>query len=76
MLSEETGLLCPPRDAAAFTAAVRRLVEDAALRDAMGAAAHERAQAYSWPRVLRRMLDEYRRLAPVEAAPVLALSEA
>ncbi len=82
VIPEETGLLCPPRDAAAFTAAVRRLVEDAPLRHAMGRAAAERAQAYSWPRVLRRMLDEYRTLAPVaepeaaSAPPAAVLREA
>jgi len=62
VVPEETGLLCPPRDAEAFAAAVRRLVEDAPARVAMGNAAYERAQQYSWPRVLRRMLDEYERL--------------
>lgn len=62
VVPEETGLLCPPRDADAFLAAVQRLIEDAPRRRAMGTAAHGRAQDYSWPRVLRRMLDEYRAL--------------
>jgi phosphatidylinositol alpha 1,6-mannosyltransferase len=75
-----TGALCPPRDAAAFTAATRHLIEDAAARQAMGAAAHERAQLYSWPRILRRMFDEYTALtagardAAYDAQPALSLS--
>ena len=42
-LHGESLLLVPPRDAAALTAAVGRLVDDASLRGRLGAAAHLRA---------------------------------
>ena len=51
----ETGFLCPPRDAAAFATAAGRLVADAGLRHAMGAAARERALTYRWDAVLARL---------------------
>ena len=57
---EETGLLCPPRDADAFTAATARVAADAALRQRLGASARSAAQAYDWPSVLGRMTDYYR----------------
>ncbi|HYE57739.1 MAG TPA: glycosyltransferase family 1 protein [Rhodothermales bacterium] len=76
VLPEKTGLLCPPRDAEAFTEAVRALVQDVSTRRAMGEAAHERAQAYSWPCLLRRMLDEYGKLTGLSAdGQPLAASE-
>ncbi len=40
-----TGLLVPPRDVPALTSALRRLIEDRALRESMGPAARERAVA-------------------------------
>jgi glycosyltransferase involved in cell wall biosynthesis len=54
-----TGRLCPPGDGEAFTKAVRTLIADAALRNRMGAAAHERAQDFTWPAVLRQMNQYY-----------------
>ena len=58
--SGETGLLCPPRDAACFADATARLVEDAGLRARLGASARDAARAYSWPSVLARMERYYR----------------
>jgi glycosyltransferase involved in cell wall biosynthesis len=37
----ETGFLTPPMNEEAFTSALRRLLADPALRDRMGARAHE-----------------------------------
>ena len=54
-----TGLLCPPRDSGAFTAAVRRLVLDADFRRVLGAAGRESARLYTWPAVLARMESYY-----------------
>ena len=49
------GILIPPRDAAAFAAALRRLLSDAALRREMGASARNACETrFS----LRRMIDE------------------
>ena len=50
----ETGILVPPRDAAALADALARLMGDAALRARMGAAAHAYAQANFG---IDRMLD-------------------
>ncbi|PSQ85873.1 MAG: glycosyl transferase family 1 [Bacteroidetes bacterium QS_3_64_15] len=54
-----TGRLCPPGDGEAFTKAVRTLIADAARRNRMGAAAHERAQDFTWSAVLRQMNRYY-----------------
>jgi glycosyltransferase involved in cell wall biosynthesis len=54
-----TGRLCPPNDIDAFTEAVRSLIIDAPLRERMGAAAHKRAQDFTWSNVLRRMNRYY-----------------
>jgi len=55
----ETGFLCPPRDSPAFMEATGRLVQDAALRARMGAAARKAARAYAWPTVLDRIVGYY-----------------
>ena len=55
-----TGLLCPPRDADAFTAATRRLALDIELRASLGRAGRDEAHEYSWPAVLARMVSYYR----------------
>ena len=55
-----TGLLCPPRDRAAFLDASRRLVTDAALRHRLGAKARIAAASYDWSEVLERMVTYYR----------------
>jgi glycosyltransferase involved in cell wall biosynthesis len=43
VVHDRTGLLVPPRDPAALAAALRRLLEDAALRRRLGAAGRDRA---------------------------------
>ncbi len=57
-----TGLLCPPRDRAAFLAATRRVASDSALRARLGRAAVAAARAYDWPEVLGRMEANYLRV--------------
>ncbi|MCA9316040.1 MAG: glycosyltransferase family 4 protein [Planctomycetes bacterium] len=49
------GLLCPPGDADAFTAAILRLLAEPALREALSTAARETALNYSWARVGREV---------------------
>lgn len=57
----ETGLLVPPRDAAKLAGAIRRLVEDPALRSKYGLAARERATArYSLEAHLEGLQEAYR----------------
>lgn len=70
-----TGYLAPAGDADAFFDATAHLVTDAALRQRMGAAARERAEAYDWEEVLGRMhryYDEILLSTPVagDGAPV------
>lgn len=55
-----TGVLCPPRDTDAFTAAVWRLSQSAEVRATLGAAAREAASTYDWPSLLDRMVAYYR----------------
>ena len=59
---ERTGLLCPPRDRTAFLDATRRVVQDAALRQRLGAAAVQAASDYDWPSVLTQMVSNYHRV--------------
>jgi len=55
----ETGVLCPPGDVEAFVNATRGLVRNTSCREALGAAAHERAQDFTWDAVLARMHRYY-----------------
>jgi glycosyltransferase involved in cell wall biosynthesis len=58
----ETGLLVPPRDAAALRAAVERLLADPELRERLGSAARVHArERFGWDAVIERTLDIYRR---------------
>jgi len=55
-----TGLLVPPRDAAALASAVLSLLEDAKLRRRLAAAAAaEVRRRWLWPRIVERMRDVY-----------------
>ncbi|MEM6782781.1 MAG: glycosyltransferase family 4 protein [Bacteroidota bacterium] len=52
----ETGLLVPPNDAGALAVALRRLLDDAALRTRFGVSGRARVeQAYTWDRVASRV---------------------
>lgn len=58
-----TGLLVPPRDPSALATALARVLDDAALREAMGAEALRRSAAdYTWAANARRMEDVYRQV--------------
>lgn len=61
---EESALLAPLADRAALGAALRRLVADASLRQRLGAAARERAQAHSIDPMVDAYEALYRELAP------------
>jgi glycosyltransferase involved in cell wall biosynthesis len=58
----ESALLIEPRDAPSLSAALRALVNDPALRARVGAAAHERVQAYSISSVVARIAAQYEQL--------------
>jgi glycosyltransferase involved in cell wall biosynthesis len=69
VLSGATGLLTPAGDAAAFAAATRRLLVDAPLRAAFGAAARRRVQAeHSLPAAAQRLAALLDELRPAYAA--------
>ena len=56
-----TGLLVPPRDAAALRAALERLLGDTELRRSLGAAARERVVRTASPATTaERLLEAYR----------------
>jgi glycosyltransferase involved in cell wall biosynthesis len=57
----ETGLLVPPRDAAALRQAVKRLLRDPELRERLGNSARGRArERFGWESVIERTLEIYR----------------
>ena len=55
----ETGLLFPYDDENAFTAAVRRLITDSALRAQMGRTGHQQVQRCRLEDVLPRVMELY-----------------
>ncbi|HUW09737.1 MAG TPA: glycosyltransferase, partial [Anaerolineae bacterium] len=59
-LHGETGLVVPPRDPGALASAINQLLADAPRRQAMGRAAHSRAEIeFSLPVMVGRVLDLY-----------------
>ncbi|HEX8075826.1 MAG TPA: glycosyltransferase family 4 protein [Thermoleophilaceae bacterium] len=56
----ESGLLVPSGDVDALTAAIRRLIDDGALRDRLATAARERARLFAAERALPRIEELYR----------------
>jgi phosphatidylinositol alpha-mannosyltransferase len=63
-----TGLLIPPRDAAATAAAIGRVLDDGALASSLVAAAAERAQRYDWQVVASEVEDVYRTVLGARSA--------
>lgn len=59
---EVEGLLVRPSDPMALADALTRLVRSRELRIELAQAGRKRAEAYSWPRVTRRILSYYERL--------------
>jgi glycosyltransferase involved in cell wall biosynthesis len=58
----ETGLICPPRDEAAYAEAVLRLVRSVQLRHKLGSAAREASAAFSWDAASASVVEVYRTL--------------
>lgn len=64
LVEGETGLIVPPEDAAALAMALRRLLDDAALRARMGAAAEARVkQDFTLEGMVRKVEGAWERLA-------------
>jgi D-inositol-3-phosphate glycosyltransferase len=60
VISEETGLLVPPKDEVAFAAALDRILSDAAWRDRLGEAARDRVLShFSWDSVAEQLSRMY-----------------
>jgi glycosyltransferase involved in cell wall biosynthesis len=58
----QTGLLCPPEDAACLMSALRTLRDDQGLRQRMGEAGRTRAEGWSWSRTTAGLRHQYRRV--------------
>ncbi|MDI7274750.1 MAG: glycosyltransferase family 1 protein [Anaerolineae bacterium] len=59
----DAALLVPPRDVAALTAALRRVLEDSSLRQTLGARGLARAREFTWERTARLTLALYDQVA-------------
>ncbi len=60
VLPGQTGFLAPVGDVQAFAQSIEQLIGDAELWQSMSEAAYLRAQAYTWPRIMKRTLQLYR----------------
>lgn len=61
--TEETGLLAPPKDDAAFARAIDRILQDPDWRDQLGKAARQRVEDhFSWRGVARQLDQLYRKV--------------
>lgn len=69
---EANALLARPDDADALTAALARLLEDAALRRRLGAAARATAEGRQWGAIYDQLLDDYRAAIAAAGRPVPA----
>jgi glycosyltransferase involved in cell wall biosynthesis len=66
-----TGLLGPPEDVGALTAALDKLAHDAVLRGRMGAAGRARAEGWSWSRTTAGLRRHYQRLVEAHSLRTL-----
>jgi glycosyltransferase involved in cell wall biosynthesis len=57
------GLLSPPGDPVALSLALRKVADDAALRDELRQRGLERARSFSWDRTAKETLEVYREAA-------------
>ncbi len=59
IISPELAMILPADEVDAWVAAIRKLVDDPALRETLGSSARSAANDYSWDARARRMLDEF-----------------
>ena len=71
-LSEVAGdaaLLVPPQDIEAWTSAIRQVIDDEELQQAMRIRGYDRAKTFSWSNAADRYLEHYRAIANGKPAP-------
>ncbi|MBD2743467.1 glycosyltransferase family 1 protein [Coleofasciculus sp. FACHB-1120] len=74
VVPEETGLLAPPKDAAAFAAAIDRILANPEWRKQLGKKARVRVEKmFSWDGVATQLSDLYTQLIKEQPAPELEL---
>lgn len=67
VVPEETGLLAPPKDYAAFASAIDRILSDSDFRNQLGLAARKRVEnKFSWEGVAQQLSDLYTQLLEEE----------
>lgn len=60
VVSEETGLLVPPQDVAAFSTAIDRIISNPVWRDQLGSASRKRVESkFSWDGVASQLSELY-----------------
>lgn len=63
VIHDKTGLQVPPADSSALAEALRRVLTDEDLARRLGDAGYEHVQRnYSWPAIIRRLQEVYRRV--------------
>ena len=63
VVPEETGLLAPPKDDAAFAVAIDRILSDTAFRNRLGSSARQRVEdMFSWEGVAKQLGELYTKL--------------
>ncbi|PID56534.1 glycosyl transferase [candidate division KSB3 bacterium] len=67
----ENGFLLPPRDSAALSRALLRLINDRGLREIQGTRSREIARDYGWTQVAGQYLDLYRQVVLQQSSPVV-----
>lgn len=65
----DAALLVPPRDIDAWTSAIRQVLDDEELQQAMRIRGYDRAKTFSWSNAADRYLEHYRAIANGKPAP-------
>jgi glycosyltransferase involved in cell wall biosynthesis len=75
VLPEETGLLAPPKDDAAFAAAIDRILSNPEWRNQLGSGARARVESkFSWDGVAHQLSDLYTKLIEEPAKTLTSVS--
>jgi glycosyltransferase involved in cell wall biosynthesis len=62
VLSSDEGILVPPKDPAAFAAAIVRLLQNEQQRKEMGMNGRKKALRYSWDKIVQDISDYYQEI--------------